>query len=642
MLTAAAVWGELTFLCFAGWLLFLRRGYTMTEAAACAIISVLMLLSGVLQLGVLLDMRQPALGVEALLVLAAGGVAIVERRRMAPLWRNFYNALSGRWALTSALLVCLAYLAAQCFLIPPETRHWPALSSRLDRVPLNVSILPDLFLRFHTDYGVAGLGALGYLAILFATYALARRHAWPATALTVSLIVASMPRVVLQAATPGAEILPAAVYLFCILMVYRLIEQTGPFDFVMLVLGLLFSLSGGVLALLFSGVLSVLAFVLLLRRHAAPFWWAMVQGSHRMMLAALPPALLFSQTWQWLLHHRWGAAPPGVPDFPGIIYNAGGLPGALANSGRYLLESLDLTLPVDWACRYVLGFSPMGLVMGAYRATIGNLMGERGAAGAFSISWLPDPSLAWFGPLGFLLVIPAVLYASWRGPRRLKSIAVALIASFYLASLVPAWASGNARYFTPLFVCGGYLTAFLLPPWRLTKLRRTALQTLCLLLLAFSLVFNAAKPATSFRFTGAAETALTERDWGGRRLFPGDRVTGSAWIESDWGRDRGWRALRLFGDDRVERCAAALRRGDRVGVVSRVPWLSYPFEISSPGVAFQLLDPAALENPKRLEQLGLSHLLFVDTVSPAGAAIVWQARCEDARFPGALVMLPRF
>ena len=97
-----------------------------------------------------------------------------------------------------------------------------------------------------------------------------------------------------------------------------------------------------------------------------------------------------------------------------------------------------------------------------------------------------DRTLAWFGPFAGLLVLPAVGWALRRGPRRLKSLALCLTAYGGLVALIPAWAPGNVRHFTLFFVCAGFTTAFLLPPWRMTRRRRRVLQVSATALMAYA------------------------------------------------------------------------------------------------------------------------------------------------------------
>jgi hypothetical protein len=506
VLAAVAVWTELSLLCGGALVLFLQWGYTLAEAGIFAIISVLMILSLVLQLCLIAGAAFVAPVFEA--VLAAGACIILWQRRalLAAAGRGMRRFAVSRWAPLAAFGLCIGVLAARSILVPAGAYQFPRLTNALRLIglptgalpgtisapgciePLNVSVLPLLFLRFPDGCGVAGLGVLAYLAIACGTYTLARRHAWPPTAFTATLIVVSLPRLVLQAATPGGELIPAATALFCIACVYRLIERTSVRDLVLLCLGLLFNAFSGGLALAMSCVLAAAAGILMLRRHAAVFWGGLIRRSWRILLAGLPAAVLFSQVWLPVLTAAAGAGRPCLWGLAGQPLNDGGLSGALANSVRYLLQSVDFTPPLDRMFQWAVGSSPALWMESLYRHLVMPLLGNRGAAGPFWASAAFDARLSWFGPAAVLLILPAVVHAAWGGPRRLRVVAVAMIVYFYLAALIPAWAPGNGGFFTSWFACSGYLVAFLLPPWRISRRGLRVLQSVCVLLIAYCLL----------------------------------------------------------------------------------------------------------------------------------------------------------
>ncbi len=663
MVAAAAVWLELALLCWGGLALFLRWGYSTAEAGTFAIVSVLMTLSLVLQVALAAGVPELLPAGEALLVSAALVLAFRRRALLAGGWGAFRRSVPGRSAAGGVFGVCLAYLGLQCFLVPLPINHWPELSLLLRHPaphgsefldpaaagrclpPLNVWVLSYLFLRVPTDVGLAGLGAMGYLAIVFGTYALARRHAWPPTAFTVALVVAGLPRLVLQAATPGLEILPAAVALFCVLCLYRLIEQPGLRDLLLLGLGLLFIAASGRLNPGLAAIFAIMAVVLLRRRHTAVFWWGLIRRSWQTALAAVPAAIVFSQVW------RLGGRPASsgswfwAPSCAGLAFNASGPIAAIDNALRYLLASLHFPQGVDRLGQWMLGFSPIRLIEEVQLIAGGVLGGDPAGPCPFSVVWLPDEVLSWFGPLALLLVLPAVGYAAWRGTRRLRVIAIALIGYFYLAVLVAAWAPGNAALFTSWTACAGFLVAFLLPPWRISARGLRVLQLAALLLTCHTLIFNVSKPLFG---AGLLDTNRPPppSTCAAAPLFLPDRVEGSIWLESRWGADRWMRARRLFGDRRVEICATSLPAGARVGVLAETVGLGYPFLAARPDVDFQWLAPAATDDRERLQGLQLDYLLFIDRnplAAPLGAKYktVWEADPATSHRPGALLQFGR-
>lgn len=248
----------------------------------------------------------------------------------------------------------------------------------------------------------------------------------------------------------------------------------------------------------------------------------MIRQNFRFAALALIPAVVFSPLWwrAFIIVHGSAVAAPGY-DWAGVA-NPDPLMGTLGNGLRYLFESVDLTRAVDIICVWLAGFSPRNALQGLYNSTLEPLFGLSGAAVPFILNWLPDETLAWFGPLAFCMVFPAVRYALWRGPRRLKAVAVALCGYFYLVCLVLVWRPGNARYFSIFFACGRFFMAFLLPPWRLSHKGKTVLQVFSLLLFAYACLGSIDR----FPFTGRINTAgrigwLNSRaitNWSGNRM----------------------------------------------------------------------------------------------------------------------------
>ncbi len=518
------------------------------------------------------------------------------------------------------------YLLLQAFLIPPASSHWRSLSQILiithldwggpalpDTAllepfgPLNAAILPYLMLRFQTDIGCGIFGLLAYLVIGSTTYTLARRYSWPPTALTVSVIVISMPRLVYHAASPGVELVPAATALFCILALFRALERPNIRDLLLLLMGIFFTIAGGPMCMVLPLILLVLGCVKLVRRHGIITWWALIKAHRALTIAALIPAAIFSQAWLIVRNVRRTGIWIGVSEWGGFAYNEDGLYGSVANLLRYLLESADFLAPFDLLSQRLLGISPPRLLEGLARVVITPVFDERGAGAPFNIHWIAHETLSWFGPLAFLLVIPAVGFAMFRGPRRLKTTAVALAGYFYLVTLIPAWLPGNAHFFTFFFVCGGFCVAFMLPPWRFTRFQKKGLQALAILMLGYALWGNTLRPVVllGIQEEVSLPRVVTIRE--GERQTPWSNV----WRGSKWGRDRFFEARRLFGDDRVTVITKQLTPGAKVGLMLSDSAWCYPFMLANPAVGFVGLERAGETAVQRAKTLGLKYLLYL-------------------------------
>jgi len=623
---------ELLVLTLAGLVVFTRWRYTLAEAISFAIMTALMALSLFLQTAFLLGFPRLAYGAEALIVSAAVIIITKGRSDLVRVFKSLAGFVRSYPYLMVFAGIAWGYLLIQALLIPPASSHWrslgqilfwqlidwgetPALGLALHEPlgPLNADILPHLMLRYQTDIGCGIFGFLAYLVVGSATYTLARRYSWPPTALTVSMVVISMPRLVYHAVSPGDELVPAATALFCILAFFRALEQPNIRDLLLLVAGIFFTTAGGEMCLVLPLILLVLGCVKLVRRHGTITWWALIKTHRLAAMAALFPVVIFSQLFLFIDNYRRSGTWVDVLGWSGFAYNGDGLYGSLANLLRYLFESADFLAPFDWLCQRLLGFSPPQVLETLAGFLITPLFGTRGAGAPFKIGWVAHETLAWFGPLAFLLVLPAVGFAMLRGPRRLKTTAVALAGYFYLVTLIPAWLPGNGHYFTPFFVCGGFCVAFLLPPWRFTRFQKKGLQVLATLILCYALWGNTTRPVIALAVE--ADTALPH----GVKLVDEKRNIrrSNVWTESRWGMDRLFEARRLFGDNRVMVIADQLPPGVTVGMfLSESDWC-YPFRLANPGVHFVSLGRPDDAIPERTGSLALHYLLCLGPNPPA-------------------------
>ncbi len=487
---------------------------TLAEAAAYAIVTAMMIFSFLFQSGFMPGLKYPALVAEGMVI--ASGVRTIIRRRgdLADDFGQFWVFFRSHRIACTVVLVVLCYLAAQAIGVSPAAYHWnrltpvlycqlnhgfplgaPTAERLLPLFPLNAGILTQLVLRFNTDMGIGLFGLMAYLSIGFSTYALSRRYAWPPTAFTAVMIVLSMPRFIFQATSPGGEIIPAASALFCVLALYRLIEAPNIRDLFVLAAGIFFTQTEDATCLVLPSIFTVLAGIMLFRRHGARVWWQIIQADKLTAVLMVVPAMVFSQAWLFAHNIFKGKSWVGAPDFALFAYNQDGIQGAFANLFRYLFQSMDPTLPVDSLWHFFSGSPFTQKLLQLYAAVITPLFGDLGTNAPFTLSAIPDEMFAWFGPAGFLLVLPAVGYALIRGPRRLKATAIAFVIYLYTLCLIVAWSPANVRYFTVFFACTGFFTAFFLPPWRLlTTLGKNVIQMAAILLLIYAVTVNSHRP----------------------------------------------------------------------------------------------------------------------------------------------------
>ncbi len=460
---------EIGGMCLSGFIFFRTRRYTFAEAAAYGIITGLMLISLLLHILDLLGIPEWMVLGEGILVCAAVSVLTVQRSR----WRESLKILKffvSTYPSGSFLLVLGWLLLFMGLLLVPAGEN-PAGSS-----------LSFFYQRWHPNTVSRIFSLLMYLSIAFSTYSLSRRYSWPSTAFTVTLVVIGMPQLVYQSFSPAETLVPAAAGLFGLLAVHRLIELPNRRDIALLLPGIAFGVTDDPAGWVFPVILLFLAIVLLIRRHGARFWRGFILARPLGLGLAIVSALIFS-----------GGLRYGRPDFPEpgarpvFQENQDGLVGAAGNLIRYFFESADPIPPLDYLWKWTMGVRLSEQFQGGYDRFLKPLVGTRGAAEPFVLTRYQNRDVAWFGPFAFLLILPAVGYALFRGHRRIKAVAVALTGYLYVITLMLAWKAGNGKFLTPFFTCGGFLVASLLPPWRVSSSTKRLLRVGGLLLFFYSI-----------------------------------------------------------------------------------------------------------------------------------------------------------
>ncbi len=480
MLISVLVVAEIFVLCTAAFLVFRTRGNPFAESASYAVISVFMLLSFLLQLSLITGTSIPFSTIEALCVQVSLVLILRNRTCVFTTWSTIKDFGSKNPPAPVFLGACFLVMAVHAFLPVPEAFQTSLTILSPDEkigvsgtLPMNHLILFQTFLRFNTHAGAGIFCVLAYFSIGFSTYALARRYSWPPTAFTTAILVMSMPRLVVQAMFPGTETLSIAIALFCILALYRSVELPNPMDLIFLILGLFFCVSQNIAGMIFGLIFFVLSWVVLFRRHGM-IQWKQILGKNYLALLAVVPAAIFSQPW-FFLSDAFGSRFSEISD---ISFNPDGIQGALANLIRYMFESLYFSAPLDLIFNGI--FNPPQFPAGSF-------LGEMGAAQIFHLAWPPDQVVS-FGPTGFFLVVPALVYALIKAPRRLKAVAIAFCIYLYMVCLIIAWAPDNAKFLSLFYVCSGFSISFFLPPWRFTKGFKRIFQAGACLILLLSLL----------------------------------------------------------------------------------------------------------------------------------------------------------
>ena len=479
--------GELILLSAAAAVRCRLAGYTVAEALAAGLIIPLAALSAALQLSGLTGTPAVAVAAEAGLVLIAGAALLgrdslraLREMIAAPIWMTRHHR-----GVAGILLVAVGgvgvILASPSMLTPPAGPWVDGPPSVIGPVPPgNIAVLTHLFSGEGAGAGLLGLW--GYLAAGAATYAMARRYAWPPTALTASLVVLSYPLFVQAALLPGGVTLPAASAALGLLYIHRLAESPTGVDLILMANVFAFSVVAGPAPFALPIILLGLAALILYRRHGASIWWPLLGGAPRRVWAAVLPLLILSQIPRLgvnLLRDGTAYPPSSIP------LNPDGIVGAAGNLLRDILATGAIPAPADALVRDLTGISPAAVIERLYSGLVFPLVDGRGAVVPFRV--LPDSAApGGFGPLALLLVLPALCYAAIRGSRRIKAMAVALLGYLYLLTLMVGWTPEAMALLARIYVPGGFCVALILPPWRLTRTGKRVIQGICLVLLGLS------------------------------------------------------------------------------------------------------------------------------------------------------------
>jgi hypothetical protein len=488
----------------AAFIYFRFKGGTVAEAAAYGLMAMLMIVSWIAQVLLVCGLQRFMLPTLLLAALPAFRILIRHRRL---LWQQglILASFSRSYTLPALVFICtgICILGFSIWneisrgpitfkgLCPVLAQERGALFVLLQSKPLIGAVALNHII-FMADWQPLVLAPLAncwaYAAIALATYALARRYAWPLTAITATCLIISMPRLVHQNLATQSELLPAAAALLVILALFRTVENPKAEDLTMLVVAIAFSVSEGLLCYLMPLVLAALSLVVLARRHSLSLGVQSMQGHPGYVWVGLVAAVVFSQLIGIAGNLFHGLPWMGVLAPSRVVYNSDGLIGAGANMVRYLFQTVHLPVFFDDAVQFVFGWRLVDVMDLLYHRLTAAWIGGRGAAQGFHLNWAPDNPWTWYGPVGFLLVVPAMVQALWMGPRRLKTTALAMSVYWLLVALIAAWQFSNVRLLTPMFVCSGFFIAFFLPPWRIGRRGAKGLQWFSLAMVVYALL----------------------------------------------------------------------------------------------------------------------------------------------------------
>ena len=622
---------ELALLITGGILLFHRWGYSIAESLSIAIVVTLMTLSLTFQSSFLLGIPWLSFIVEAALV--AGVFVMISREchRLANIFKSLFLFMRYNRVTSGVVVVCIVYLGFQSLLLPEG--NGDCMVYNLTRVLLfqeersllltNCShpaqalysvggdILSHLFLRYYTDYGPATIRLLAYLSIGFGGYALARRYSSSNVAWTVMLIVISFPLLVRQATGTKPDILATTAVVLCFLSGKRMLLRPNFMDGLLVILGLGFGLSIKITFAAFLVPFSIIFACILLKQHGPGSVLQFLKRRWLLLIVIVPAILVFSKCWHFTHNHFLWESLAGPVENVTSYKNQDGLLGAVANLLRYGVQSLHLMTPTDFVSDLLSGEKISDLLERAYRHLLYPIIGDYGIYCTFKLnswnwSWGDGENNAWFGPFGFLLVLPVLVYTLVRGSTYLRMVSIVLVVYVALLCWQIAWWPWNARYLGPVFVgsagCLGYWLEQRQKLWR-----PRILQTVALLILVYCCVVNTDKPLVGIPYFVQSIKQFT--------LVPG-LISQGIWGQTNWGRDRLFYSRRFYGNNRVKEFMDIVKPNAKVAILSnsnKTTWL-FHYMLYRPDVRFVPL-PGEEMTGKKLDAdslEGFDYLLCIN------------------------------
>ncbi len=415
------------------------------------------------------------------------------------------------------------YLALQAILIPPA--NWDSMTYNLARVllfqqeksifltqvsterqavfPIGSDILHHAFLRFYTDYGIGIFSFLAYLSIAFGTYALARRYTSRKYSLITTLIIISLPELVLQSTSTKNDIFTAATAIFCLILFHRIITNINVKDLLLLPIAISFGFSCKTTFIAFAFPFICCFLLLVLKKYSFSYLFNIIKKNKLKFSLILLPISIFFPILTYLHSHFYFGTWAGTVGMVETLQHSDGLKGALANLVRYLFQSMDFLelsnlIPINEEENI------SQILLKVYNIIFDPLFGQNGAIGKngaqqplFSINFSTDEDLSWFGPLGFFIVIPSIFYCLIKGNLFLSGLALNLLIYSFIVSYKIVWLPWNCRFFTLFFASSGVLVAYVLQQLKLKHIILKLITLLSIFILIYTASFNIDKPLNS-------------------------------------------------------------------------------------------------------------------------------------------------
>ena len=388
--------------------------------------------------------------------------------------QRVFNFLKRNKLVVFLLIPVLTYLLLQAFLVPPG--NMDSMVYNLARVlmfkqegslflenfspmhqaafPVGHDILPFLFLRFNSDFGLAIFSFIGYIIIIMGTFSFVRGFYDKKMGVNISIIIASLTEIVLQATTTKNDIPTAAVVVVIFLAGYNFLSSRKSFHLYVLIISLLWGLTIKGYFACFALPFILFYTILLIKNFSFTGLFTLIsinkiKFNYKFIL---PLGLIVCMTFFYGNNIKRFGTVFGDKKFVQRHQNKDGLLGGMINAGRYLLQSAEIPLKYGYKINEIHdGFLKENKSKGML-----SKIKKIDLAGKPFIS--EDHS--WYGPLGILLIIPSIFYCVCFGKGYIRVVSLTLLSYFIILSYKLAWMPWNNRFFSLFFAGSGICIAY--------------------------------------------------------------------------------------------------------------------------------------------------------------------------------------
>ena len=585
-----------------------RSGYSHGESFSYAVVIYLSVYSVIIQVLFICGIHDALYIIDVAVVIISISLIVKNSSILTDSARVFSRFFLTNKVYTIPFTILFLYLFFQVLLLPPN--NYDSMVYNLSRVlmmqqegslflknfsayrqvnlPVGFDILAFMFLRFHSDYFLAIFSFLTYSAVIVSTYTLVNKVFNDSRlSLVTTIITGSLIEIVLQSTSTKNDLPVAALGTVVFLAASTYLKNRDKFSLLIvatcLLLGLTFKGYYAGFAIPFAiffliliikehGLRDILLDVKLLMINYAFFLWVPVLILVCLLTFSLRNYLVFGEL-------------SGHPEMVDINIQKDGLKGAGLNIGRYWVQSLNL--PTNLGGKYLDKLHGDLLGENRFRAT---RMDVQDTGVKLSTSIWPFEDSSWFGPLGFFLVFPAVIYSLSRGEKIIRLVSLSLLSFFLSMSYILCWIPWNNRFFSLFFAGSGICVAFFLNRL-INKKYYTFLVFLSIFFFSYAALFNINKPFFNNYEIGyyINQNIIKVGDFENKKQ-PGYRYPG--WYVFNWvqyARNRDLFYDQHFDHQGVAAFKKLAKAGKRVLVLADCSWV-FPFLLTRPDLSVTVAD----------------------------------------------------